>query len=218
VLLPLRSEWLPLGKEGSPATAAAKLTEFALTMARVKGWLQVQPPPASENSEFPYHLVFRSHRNGSEVVEGTEITSGAYDLYLQRDKGYDASHDVPPRSVYVFAINPEGKSVLLFPRNGNLQNRFPAMDENMHTEAEIRLEPPIRVHGPYGYDIYFVLASREALNDLSIFTFDGVRRERTRNASNSLLNLIMGLQEGKRDSAPVPADWSLERRIVHSSE
>lgn len=216
-LMPLRSDWMTLDEGGATKMGAA-LKDFALGIARVKGWLQVQPPPVA--NPFPYYLAFR-RAGPQKTVEGTELNAGHYQMYFKADKGLDRTRYVSSRIVYVFIIDRTGAGHLLFPelKKGDQQNEFPVMDADGAAPDEIPLGEII-VGAPFGYDTYIVLAIDKRLPDFSVLDFTGVQAaSEQRDAQDPVTALILGLQKGTRDSSSyVPIDWSLERTIMHSSE
>jgi Caspase domain len=140
-------------------------------------------PPAPRwpaQGTWPYHLAIR--RNGA-LVTGHTLHGGArYQLVLT---GHPPS---PVRYIYVFVIDPTGRSILLFPRRttGSIENRFPIANED-----EIPLTP-FRVAPPYGDDTYVLVTSDEPLPDLAIFEQEGAR-------------------------SPLPPGWSIERTVWRSA-
>jgi hypothetical protein len=216
-LMPLRSDWI-VAEPGSVAKLSSALTDFALGIARVKGWLQVQPP--LDVKPFPYHLAFRS-AGKSEPIENTELQAGKYELYLKADTGLDRTQDVPPRAVYVFVVDRIGASHLLYPGHDE-KRKIPLLDADDTVPDEIPLGM-ITVGAPFGYDTYVVLSSDQSLPRADVLEFDGVQKDVARSADrlyadDPLTMLILGLQQGTRDAVRVPVDWSLERTIMHSSK
>ena len=56
--MPLRSKWVALEQNAdSMGKAGAELTDLALRLVRIQGWMQLQPPPTPV--DFPYHLAGR---------------------------------------------------------------------------------------------------------------------------------------------------------------
>ena len=65
--MPLRTDWFPIGPE-----LAAKLTESAAALARVRGWLRLPSPPV--DVQFPYRLALKN-------AAGKSVTSAASDCH-----------------------------------------------------------------------------------------------------------------------------------------
>lgn len=145
--------------------------------------LERQPSPPPQ-----YRLALRCARGGelaASVLGGGE----EYELVLRR-----AASNVKPRFVYVYVVDSEGRSVLLFPRNGSVENRFPLA---LPAPAEIRLDARFAIAAPYGVDTFFLLIADEPLADPWILESEGIHR--------------------RGSPSPMPAAWSLER-VVYRSE
>lgn len=201
--LPIRTDWVG----GAPADAANKLTEFAVKLARVHGWANLNP---ATPSDFPYHLVFKV---GDKVVgkdtaleDGTEV-----DAYLHSDS------DVPwvdKRSVYAFGIDSQGRSMLIFPREEKVENEFPDSDP---PQREVRLFH-ITISAPFGVDTYYLLTSSDPIPDPFVFEWSGVRRRGTLRGTSPLQSLLSRVGVVTRDKPPAsaPATWSIERVSIRS--
>jgi hypothetical protein len=74
--LPLRSDWYDSAVDES-------LRRGALQLAKVRGWLQLEPPP--DDSFFPYTLHLRSVRTGQIHTADTVLENDSFDLVLQAD-------------------------------------------------------------------------------------------------------------------------------------
>jgi uncharacterized caspase-like protein len=100
-------------------------------------------------------LELRPARNGV-LIEGEQ-----YELALHSPSS--------PRFVYVFAIDSRGESMLLFPRNGSVENRFGARQEVV-LDARFEVEPP------FGIETFVLLTSDEPLSDPWTLERDATRR------------------------------------------
>ena len=85
-----------------------------------------------------------------------------------------AAVQTPARYYYVFAIDSHGKSYLVFPKSGSVENRFSGK------EPEIALGAPsaFSVLPPYGNDMFVLLSTEEPLPNPSILEWDGIRSAR----------------------------------------
>ena len=228
--LPLRSDWVKLGKEPEGVGAAgAELTRTALLLARIRAWLTLQSPPAQET--FPYHLAFRQVANGAlgEFKSSGGFQEGeAYKLYLRAEPTALAARDgLAPRWVYVFAIDHFGNGTRVFPQpgRGNEGNRLPyaQVDEKPDFQPLIPLEgdapeADIEIGSPFGVDTYFLLTSDNAIDNPDVFNFEGVRTEAgAREAADPLTGLLSSESSMTRGNPrPVPAVWSIETLTFHS--
>lgn len=139
------------------------------------------PPPQ-------YRLALR-HARGGELARGVLFGGEQYEIVLRR-----AAANAQPRYTYVFVVDSAGKSILLFPRNGSVENRFPL---SLPAPQEIRLDATFEIAPPYGLDAFFLLTTDEPLADPWILESDGIQRR-----SPGALSL---------------AGWSLERNVYEST-
>jgi hypothetical protein len=210
--MPLRSGWHEAGAAATPLA----LEDAISRLRRIFGWHQLQSPPGRG---LPYHLAIRRAGDGALVEDGVLIAHGHYGLVLRARAGR-MPEAIEPRYVYVFAIDSEGRSVLLFPLNGSVENRLPIVAEGAKAArppAEIAIggQPSFRVTPPYGIDTYFVLTTDEALPDPWSLEWDGVRAVPQHHAS--ALEELLAL--GGTTRAPklvTPPNWSIERLTLES--
>ena len=106
--------------------------------------------PAGES-----RLELRPARNGV-LIEGEQ-----YELTLRSPSS--------PRFVYVFAIDARGESVLLFPHDGSVENRF-------GMQKEVVLDARFEVAPPFGVETIVLLTSDEPLSDPWTLERDATRR------------------------------------------
>lgn len=127
-------------------------------MRRIQPWDQLESPPS------PFRLALRNMRTG-ERASATLTGGESYEVVLRR------AAPAPPQYVYVFVIDNSGASVLLYPRHGSVENRFPSASP----ELALGRESAFQVAPPYGVDTYYLLATGEPLPDPWILQWDGVR-------------------------------------------
>jgi hypothetical protein len=202
--LPLRSEWVA-------PNAVAVLRDAVLRLRAIRDWQLLDSPP---EGRFPYRLVLR--RAGDDELPRGSIVTGeeTYSLVMRAGSAMLPSH-VPARYIYLFTIDSYGRSVLLFPRSGSVENRFPLVDP---PDSEIALGPSgsFAIDEPYGVDTYFLLSTDEPLPNPWILEWDGVR---TRDATSAtpLERLLMLTASGTRAVRIVtPSTWSIERVVYES--
>lgn len=149
---------------------------------RIRMWQRLESPQPS-----PFQLGVRHVRSGAfakDVVLGGE----RYELVLRRAAA--SSHKASPRYVYVFVIDSQGTSTLLFPRSGSVENRF----ESAGADIALGTDAAFAVAEPYGRDTYILLTTDEALANPWVLQW-----------------------EGTRSGAPaMPANWSLQRVVFES--
>ena len=110
---PLRSDW-------HRAKDVTKLTDDAVGLARLAGWLQMDTPVRTTPSHT--HLALRNE--AGQLSEGELTSSHTYKLVLRPDDSAPAK-TVAPRRVYVFVVDSFGKGTLVYP-DGNVDNEFRA--------------------------------------------------------------------------------------------
>jgi hypothetical protein len=213
--MPIRTDW---------TTDPGELTNAAKKLARIHGWLQLDAP--ADALRFPYHLALRDVGSRSLITGGTMQDGQEFKIVIASDperlRDAVAGDSLSPRWIYVFCIDQQGKSTLLFPPRGqgNADNRFPLPDALSHPPAsyEPDLKVELRVGEPFGIDTYFLLASEEPLPWPEALEFSGVRQD-TRGGLDSLGRLIGRVGDGTRGGpVAVPANWSIDRLVLRSVE
>ncbi|HEX4960961.1 MAG TPA: caspase family protein [Thermoanaerobaculia bacterium] len=218
--LPARTDWFPLppgegaAKDGS-AELGGTLEDKALRLAKIHAWLTLDSPPGEE---FPYHLALLDSEK-RKVAPKSPLPAGAtYGLALEAQPK-QLGKSVTSRYVYVFAINSTGASILMLPRNGNVENHFP-LPSGTGPLAEILLgtQPSFRIAEPFGTDTYFLLTTNEAVPDPWVLEYPGVRK-RGPQGRTPLEELLSQRGSTSRRSPPpsLPATWSLEKLTFEST-
>jgi uncharacterized caspase-like protein len=195
--LPPRSAWV-----GSPAA----LRDAVVRLRRIHGWNLLDSP---RDARFAYRLRIRRERDGA-WAGATLIGEQRYSLLLRAHGTLPPR--VAPRYVYIFSIDSHGKSTLLFPLSGSVENRFPLPSSR---PAEIPLVK-IEIEPPYGVDTYFLLTTSEALPNPWILAWDGVRSAAPPPRSALERLLLETGSEARAARVLTPATWSIERVICES--
>ncbi len=215
--LPLRSDWYPMipkQDEADHLSAAHQLESKVLRLAKLRAWLALESP---DGNDFPYGLALKSE-GGKVTTDGQLLAGTRLGLVLQlRDPDSEA---VVPRYVYVFTIDSEGKSTLLFPLSarGSVENRFPIQGGPRSPPAEVTVgeHPLFFVTEPFGIDTYFLLTSEETIPNPWVLEYPGVRTRGPlgKTALGELLSITGATTRGE---PPVtPTSWSLERLFFES--
>jgi hypothetical protein len=211
--LPAHTDWIPFS--GDVGGLADKLREQAQRLGTIRSWLQLEPP--ADPGRFPYHLVLKNASTGELKTTGPTRDGERYDLILALDDamgrdGYDR------RFVYVFAVDSDGRSQLLYPSSsaGGVENRLPqrGLDE---LPKEIKLQS-FTVTEPYGVDTFLMLTSATPLADPSVLEGEAVRgRAASRGLDDPLTRLLAQTGSGTRGTmTSTPTEWSFERLSVQS--
>ncbi|MFH1197168.1 MAG: caspase family protein [bacterium] len=219
ISMPSRTDWIELNKSNTDL-AGNKITEQALKLGKLRAWLQLPAPP--DEGYFPYRLALKDPTTGKIVTSDNIVRQGeAYGLVLSVDEEKMAK-GMEKRYVYVFAIDANGKSTLLYPRKGmgNVENRFPVRPAGeSEYPKEIQLGKPIlfRVGPPYGVDTFVFLTSAEAIPNPDILDFSGVKTRGEKQGDNPLANLLNEVGSKNRGIVPeTPVNWSIDRISIKS--
>ena len=212
--LPVRTDW---------TASPEKLEEQAVTLSRIRGWLEIQ---ASTSQSFPYTLGLRKIGT-DEIIRRGEVQEGVkYDLVLVADEAAlkrleDDNQHVKQKRIYVFAIDSQGNSALLFNRRGDVENLYPFDSDKPPTK-----QPKLIVLGergmiemapPFGLDTYILLTSEERIPDPYILEFQGVI-SRGKGTETPLAKLLNGIGTASRaPKAEVPLNWSIDRIYLRST-
>jgi hypothetical protein len=206
--LPTRSAWVPEdGRDHTLRDSVARLRDAVLRLRRIHAWHLLESPP---RARYAYRLAVKRQRDGSVIRDGAVTGGEIYNLFL-RPAAASLPQRVPPRYVYVFTIDSHGKSVLLFPLSGSVENRFPLTPP---APAEIPLAA-FQVEPPYGIDTYFLLTTDEALPNQWILEWDGVRAATEQPTPLEQLLLLTGSAE-RGPSIVTPSTWSVEKLVMEA--
>lgn len=213
--LPKQTAWLNAEQEGT-------LREQALRLAKVKAWLTLQAPP--DGSVFPYRLALRRKENGGLFAGGVAYFGEAFCLSLIADDAALSDRGgLQRRHVYVFAIDSEGTSKLLYPLYDSQENRFPLQTKPDPNEPvdwpqriDLDLGYDITINPPYGTDTIVMLSTLEPLRSAkSLLEFEGVGGETRGDALGRLLQ-SRGSHRRRDGEQASPAGWSIFRLTLES--
>ena len=216
--LPRSTDWF----NGSADQVGKSLTEYAVRLGRLRGWLNLGGYPGK--TEFPYDLVLRKTGTAVNAKPGVLTGGDSYDLLLQLDPAY-RDGTVLRRWVYVFVIDQKGKGTPLYPfsYSGSEGNYLPRNENGKVKTAPatklIRLrERPFKISEPYGTDTYIMISASSPL-DPGVFKFDGVQSEGvSRGTGNELQDLLAGCGDATRGeiTSRAPGEWSIQRLTFQS--
>jgi hypothetical protein len=210
--LPLRTQWVIQDLRPIRDMAPA-LRDDVMRLRRIYAWQHLESPPGAHG---PYRLAIRRVRNGQLVTNSALIGEEKYSLELHADT---APARLAPRFVYVFTIDSFGKSVLIFPRGGSVENRLPLASVGGEPLKASPSEIPlgvIEVGPPYGTDTYFLLWSDEELPNPWVLEWDGVRT-RLPEPQSALEALLLSTGPTVRSASVVTSpSWSIERVVCES--
>lgn len=205
--LPVRTTWIAEdGRDDTLRDSARALRDSVLRLRKIHAWHLLESP---SEGRWPYRLALRRERNGEWAADAV-IGEENYTVALR-----GGSTRARQRYVYVFVIDSYGKSVLLFPRSGSVENRFP-LAPPAPAEIPLGTAATFEVAPPYGVDTYVLLSTDEPLPNPWILEWDGVRTRAPQELSplEELLLLTGSSSRGRR--RVTPSAWSLERVVFES--
>ncbi len=210
---PSRTDWIS-GREIE--TAARELGELAGKLARRYAWLNLEAPP---QADFPYSLALKDTQTG-ELRRGGDLPGGhRHRLVLRAEPGTLAA-GVAPRYVYVFVLDSDGASTLVYPPSGtgNVENRLPVEAGRPPAEIELGVQYGLEVEvaEPYGTDVYMIITSADPLPNPDALDERGVRTRSAASASGDGWPSLWGGTRGPATAATAPLDWSIERLTFRS--
>jgi hypothetical protein len=214
----LRSDWIAWNRANAAQNESA-LSEAALTLARVAGWLALSE--SGGGSTWLYHLALERQGSG-RLLERREVRGGErYRLVLTADPELLRKPEfIMPRRVYVFVVDSWGHATLVVGK-ANLENEFPRFDAAAPAPPQ-RIELPesnFDIRAPYGVDHYFLLTTGNPIDSPeTILNFEGARtRGATSSPTDPLARLLRFTATGTRGAvAQVPVNWSIEELSIVS--
>ena len=214
--LPVRTAWRSLevrGADGALRETTLALEDAVLRLRTIHAWQHLDSPP---DDAFPYELILRNARMDRLVTDGILSGEENYQLLL-RAKRTPPPDGVAPRYIYVFLIDSSGRSVLLYPTSGSVENRFPWPKYSSPAEIPLGRQASLRVTAPYGVDTYFLLTSEDPLANPWILEWDSVRTRvpQGKTPLEELLSVTGGSMRSEIRPL-IPAAWSLDRKLFES--
>ncbi|MDP9132622.1 MAG: DUF4384 domain-containing protein, partial [Nitrospirota bacterium] len=202
--LPVRTAW---GSEAKNHEACERggLRDCGARLAKLHHWLTVKG--TDEDRRFPYRLGFENLAGRTPVTTDT-LTAGAYRLLLTSDqesiRHLQDTWGIQARYVYVFVIDQQGRSSLLFPNDASRdkENVLPTVAQLKQPAPALARIPlgdsgTMAVHEPYGTDTYILLTSVRPIPHIK----ELVESEQ-----------VVGEQDPLRGRG----DWSIDRQFLRS--
>ena len=207
--LPPRTDWIAPIVLGD---AGLVLQHAILQLHKILAWHLLPSPPDSPS---PYRLALLRPQDGAAVGDGRLAGFTKYRLVL-RAAAKPLPAGTKPRYFYVFGIDSFGRSVLLFPLGGSVENHFPIERDGETPAVEVPIGS-VTVKPPYGLDTYVLLSTDESLPNPSILQWSGVRTRGPKGAT-SLEELLSRTGGSIRamEACPTSAHWSIDRITMQS--
>lgn len=205
-LLPAATPWRDLDS----AAGAQLLRDDLFHLRKLHGWLSLVSPPSGE---FGYRLTLRKPGQNASLGDQDALRPGELlDLVLEPLPQVEPAR-LRPRYVYVFLIDSQGNSVLLFGlKTDDNPQPFRFDPKKPLAPHQLGSEPLVHVVPPLGRDYYVLLTSDEPLPNPWVLEY----RFRARGPHGvSALEELLSITGGTTRSAERPvtaANWSIERR------
>ncbi|ANE53034.1 caspase family protein [Flavisolibacter tropicus] len=218
--LPARTDFVVYdGSEASATVVAEKLSEYAFRIAKIRDWLMLSAPSGGQN-KFPFKLGFRHFTSQQPLTTDKVKVNDTLSIYFEAEKDY-SEWNRKKRYIYVFNIDSKGKMSLLYPslESGNVENRMPATNDDGNPVEKTHLAD-ILITPPAGADNYFLLASEEAISNLSAFEQEGVLsrgNDNTKGKGNPLESLLFTGSK-TRNKVITPVNWSIFKLVLRTAE
>ncbi len=192
------------------------ITQFAIRLGKINAWANL-PSPAQEEDSFPYALGLL--RIKDKVV--IEVSNTVYDgdsmrLILKANSSAIENWNKVKRYCYVFVIDMQGKTTLLFPPK-NLGNEL-MPKRNAPFNLVENLGKIFTISDPFGLDTYYLLTSEVPIQDISIFKSDGVLTRSAFKDTNPLTTLLKNIGAKSRgvSEETAPTNWSIQKLMLTS--
>jgi hypothetical protein len=200
---PLRTDWVTADASAPPESP---LTEAAMQLARLNGWLQLESSSQYGQSDFAYRLRLHSAAQNEDIEDKGTTHRGNYELWLVGN----AKAKISPRWVYVLEIDCQGRGSLLWPHAGAPDGKFPA--EGGQLDQIPLPKGTIKVGDPLGTDTYVLLTTATRLVERTALEFKGVvTRGPPAGPKDPLEELLDATSAGSRGPGkPTPTHWSVQ--------
>lgn len=217
--LPTQTNWIKLDK-----SSHVQLIDYIQRIAKLKAWLTLHIP--SSSSTFPYKLALKNSQthqliqNSFQKLKANEI----YGLVLIADREQlKKPEDIEQRYVYVFILDSNGNSTLLFPdiARGNAGNFLPLKGKATE-EVKVSKARLFQVSPPFGTDTYILLTTAEPIPEPHIASFNsqGVKSTRSSktNSPMPLVSLLFDIGSASRSNSQTMTytSWSVQRLPLQS--
>jgi hypothetical protein len=213
--MPSRTDWISIDSDSETEVTQVveKIRAMLTTLNRIHGWLLLENPGG--NAGFGYSLELRDS-SGNDLNSAATVRKGStIRPFMVRPEGSAPART--RRFVYVFVLDSNGNSNLIFPEPdaGNVENLLPLPEMS---GRDFPVGPELEVAEPFGLDTFFLMSTSEPLLDLSALSWTGVRTRGPSKRSQGGLDALLGAVGSTRGvkSSSVPATWSIQRVSVRT--
>jgi hypothetical protein len=134
---------------------------------------------------------------------------------LKKDKANFANWNVEKRFIYVFSINENGKTTLMYPESGSsVENKLPVIGMEVADETKlvsIIMEDELNVS-----ETFIMLTTDEPIIDPTILESVGVKT-RSKNSDSWLSNLLDTGSKSRGDF-DTPLNWTINKITIRTVE
>ncbi|PWJ39316.1 caspase family protein [Sediminitomix flava] len=212
--LPNRTNWVLYD---SDRTTFESLYRSSNQISKLYAWMTLPSP--SNDASFPYSLAIRDVISKKVIKDGNTIEGSVYEFVMMRDEALFKKWNRRDRFIYIFMMDSNGQMTLVFPRNSSVENNTYTLAKSeggKYLEEVVIPKSKFRVGPPYGADTFFMLSSKEPLNDPWVLESPAVVTRggaKVQNPIDILLN--RGVQRGDK-KASNSSDWYIERFTLYS--
>lgn len=219
--LPHRSDWISIDTNNFEDLLAQKTG----ILGKVMSWLTLLQPTGSD--PFPYKLGIMITNRNTIVEDGGILHNGdRCEFILIRDEEkmkkyqkFNRNHD---RYIYIIGVSPSGTTILYYPKNENVNNKFPYFlgDSLPKVYSMNNGKPIFEITPPYGNETFILIATSEKIENPKRLENPGVRkREYCTNVLEDLFcNLGAKNKRGGYGEINIPVSWTIQRLNIRSTE
>ncbi|GAA4841092.1 caspase family protein [Algivirga pacifica] len=203
-LLTMKTTWLHLANMNN---MSADLFVDLKKLMKLRSWLTLDSPADPEN--FPYYVALKRESDGKIITSGKTYEGQEVRVVLRKDPVLYDRWNKANRYVYVFYIDAQGKSQLIFPAasedsatGGEASARNFAMQQGRYVEEYDVFGSPLSVSAPFGVEHLIMMTSSKPVHDIG--KFEGAGFEEVREV------------KGGTRSAVAKDIWTIQRTTVES--
>lgn len=210
--LPVRTDFINAKKENELSDT---LTELSYKLGKIQAWLTMTGPQSGQ-SNFPFVLAVKKIKSKlSTIADFFTNPNDTLVFVLKKDKANFANWNVEKRFIYVFSINENGKTTLMYPESGSsVENKLPVIGMEVADETKlvsIIMEDELNVS-----ETFIMLSTDEPIIDPTILESDGVKT-RSKNSDSWLSNLLDTGSKSRGDF-DTPLNWTINKITIRTVE
>ena len=214
---PVRSDWVFAGAGADLDDASDKLNNYALRLAKVRGWIELANNP-TDASMFEYYSLALLPSASDKPVSDTPLADNQ--LTHQGDEFRLALTSTTASAARVGFMC--STSTATAQASSSIRATTPAISFPTRATRICQFPLPgaraVKIGEPYGVDTLILLSTEQPLPDPFALNFEGVASRGTRGATSPLEKLLSETSGGTRGmSEPEPTNWGISLSTVHSA-